>query len=144
MNNKRAQIGKMLTWMIATALIFLILFLSILAVSLFQKSKGYIQVSSKNTADLLATKSLTAYLLTPEPEEIEKNIYNRINEEEKLKDDDKRLFESLYRKNYGTQTWLRILERLPQGQTGVSEEIKLKNNKILLLTLTYSQEEELR
>ena len=78
LRNKKAQVGETLTWVIATVIIVVILLGSVYAVSLIRKSKNW-RIGGSNqiigNADLLATKSLTAYLMT---ETLEGRVFDRI------------------------------------------------------------------
>jgi len=58
--NKKAQIGETLTWVVATIVIIVILGVSIFIVSLHLKNKNFI-VNRKS--DLIATKSITSFLI---------------------------------------------------------------------------------
>jgi hypothetical protein len=63
MFNKKAQIGETMTWVIATIVIVIILGLSIFVVSfdVFKKSKKF---DLNKESDLLATKSITNFLMS--------------------------------------------------------------------------------
>jgi hypothetical protein len=61
-DNKKAQVGETVTWMVATVAIVIILVISVLVVSIGPfKNREFIE---SGTSDLLVTKSLAGYLLT--------------------------------------------------------------------------------
>ena len=80
---KKAEIGKTLTWIIATAAIIIMLAVSFLVVSSF-KRVVYTDLSLGDVTDLLATKSLTAYLLTKQ--DSGENVFQQIKARQDLHD----------------------------------------------------------
>ena len=95
--NHKAQVGETMTWVVATIVIIVILSFSILiSVNLF-KDKEF-NVDRKT--DLLATKSLTGFLLTEDKNG--KKVFELIKSEEKINDFEGNLaldiFENYYQK----------------------------------------------
>jgi len=149
-NKKLGQIGKTITWVVATVIIIVILFISIfVATSYLGGSK---KADFSKQTDILASKSFFAYLLTEDTGG--QTIYEQLREEENLNDFNGNLalniFEEFYRKDYPYTIWLVIYSKPhdiitntffpkpPICGRGISEEIELKENKYLLLTLTPS------
>ncbi len=158
-NNKNAQIGETITWVVATLIIIVILAFSIFIASFYLG--GDKSVSFSEESDLLASKSLFSYLLTTSGEE---KIYDQLKVEENLNEFNGnlalRIFKSLYEDDY-EDVWLgfvfnRVLfpaksneffGRRPTGVKGgdvnfgrrfvpsVSERIKLNETKFLELYL---------
>ena len=69
MLNKKAQVGDTLTWIVATIIVFVMLFFFIFGASLLGKTKAItnfkvnlLSKSSSQTHDLFLTKSLFTYL----------------------------------------------------------------------------------
>jgi hypothetical protein len=91
---KKAQVGETMTWIVATVVIVVILFISIFIVSPLGDSTKF---KAERTSDLLATKSLVNYLLSEENGEI---IYNNLNEGKKLNDVSRGKIEELYNEEY--------------------------------------------
>jgi len=104
--NKKAQIGETLTWVVATIVIIVILGVSIFIVSIHLKDKKFV-IDKKS--DLIATKSLTAYLLIPHPE-TGKNIYTELRDGDNLNDFNGpwalKIFKEFYEKDYPGVVWL--------------------------------------
>jgi len=149
--DKKAQIGETITWLVATVIIIVILIFSIFIAGFVGKDKEF-QILPKK--DLLATKSLSGYLLTQD--DSGKKVFEQLKDEENL---DKvfnnfsgglaaRIFRGLYKKDYPFKIWLGIYTpneftktRVNEyfggpGIRGVSEEIQLNEDKYLLLTLS--------
>ena len=159
LKNQKAQIGETITWVVATLIIIVILAFSIF-ISSFYLGGGK-SVSFSERSDLLASKSLFSYLLTPAGDE---KIYDQLKEEENLNEFNGNLalniFETLYEDDY-EDVWLGIVfnkvlfpaksndyfGRRPTGVRGgdfnigrrfvpsISEKIKLNENKSLELYL---------
>ncbi len=147
--DKKGQIGETITWVVATIIIIVILLVSIFA------STSYIGGNKKATfskqTDILASKSFFAYLLT---EDGSNTIYEQLKEEggENLNEFNGnlavRIFNGFYKKDYPHTIWLVVYSKPHDLNTntyfpkppvcgrGISEEIKLKENKYILLTLT--------
>ena len=88
--DRRAQIGETLTWLVATIIIVIILFISIfVAIPLGNSNK--FDYNRKN--DLLATKSLISYLISDK-------LYNELKEGGKLNENDEKMIEELYENDY--------------------------------------------
>jgi hypothetical protein len=108
MFNKKAQTGETLTWFIATIIIIVILGIAI-SVTQFVIKGG--ETSFVKTHDVVAIKSLTAYLLTGTEEGL---VYNQLQNEDNLNDLNGNLainiFENIYRKNYPAAIWLGIFD----------------------------------
>jgi len=149
-NKKLGQIGKTITWVVATVIIIMILIVSIfVATSYLGGSK---KADFSKQTDILASKSFFAYLLTENTEG--DTVYEQLRDEENLNDFNGNLalniFEEFYRKDYPYTIWLVIYSKPhdiitntffpkpPICGRGISEEIELKENKYLLLTLTPS------
>ncbi len=148
LKNKRGQIGKTITWVVATVIIIMILVVSIfIATSYLGGSK---KADFSKQTDILASKSFFAYLLTENTEG--DTVYEQLRDEENLNDFNGNLalniFEEFYRKDYPYTIWLVIYSKPhdiitntffpkpPICGRGISEEIELKENKYILLTLT--------
>jgi hypothetical protein len=147
LDNKRAQIGETMTWVVATIVIVVILIFSIFIVSFVKDESKEFKI--QNSSDLLAVKSLSGYLLTQDKDGL--NVYNHLIIDENLNDFNGNLalkiFKGFYEKDYGF-VWLAIYSKPnniihniffpkpPPCAYGISNEIKLEENKYLLLTLT--------
>jgi len=79
--SKKAQIGETITWVVATVIIIVILILSIFIAGFVGKDKEF-QILSKK--DLLATKSLSGYLLTQN--DSGEKVFEQLKNEENLND----------------------------------------------------------
>ena len=104
LHNKKAVVGETLTWIVATLIIVVILVFSIYATSLLSIKNfvgGGKELSSIKEKDLLATKSLTGYLLTEDDGETvfeqlkEERTSNNFNENLALK-----IFRGLHSRDY--------------------------------------------
>ncbi|MCK5043899.1 hypothetical protein KAR52_02770 [Candidatus Pacearchaeota archaeon] len=106
LDNKRAQIGETMTWVIATIAIIVILILSIFIVS-FTKDESK-EFKTYRNSDLLAVKSLSGYLLTQDEDGT--NIYNQLIIDESLNDFNgnlaSQIFKRFYKKDYLHAVWL--------------------------------------
>ncbi len=151
--NKKAQIGETITWLVATVIIIVILVFSIFVTGFIGKDKEFETLPKK---DLLATKSLSGYLLTSD--DSGKKVFEQLKNEENLDTFFNnftgplavRIFKGLYQKDYPARIWLGIYTpntftktRTNEyfggpGISGVSEEVQLNEEKYLLLTLTKS------
>ncbi len=147
-NKKLGQIGKTITWVVATVIIIVILFISIfVATSYLGGSK---KADFSKQSDILASKSFFAYLLTEDTGG--QTIYEQLRDEENLNDFNGNLalniFEEFYRKDYPHTIWLVVYSKPhdiitntyfpkpPICGRGIQEEIELEENKYILLTLT--------
>jgi hypothetical protein len=105
MYNKRAQIGETITWGVATVIILIILIVSVFIASIAGHSKFF---PTTNKIDLFAGKSLTAYLLTNDSNNV--SIYNEINTGGQLNNFNgilaQSIFTSLYSGYYNRQVFL--------------------------------------
>jgi len=108
MYNKKAQISDTITWFVATLVIIVILSISIFLVSSSGFFKGSREIETKQT-DLLAMKSLSAYLQTEKDGE---KIYDKLKEEGNLNEVNGRLaqniFSEFYEKDYPSGVWFGI------------------------------------
>ena len=108
---KKAQVGETMTWVVATIIIIIILSFSIFIASINPgKDKDISRLLDKQS-DLLAKKSLVAYLLT-------ENIYNQLKEKENFDKNNgdlaQRIFKELYEKDY-EGVWLGfIIDKIPE------------------------------
>jgi len=107
-NKKLGQIGKTITWIIATVIIIMILVVSIfVATSYLGGSK---KADFSKQTDILASKSFFAYLLTEDTGG--QTVYEQLRDEENLNDFNGNLalniFEEFYRKDYPFAIWLGI------------------------------------
>src|SRR3990172_5587563 len=105
---KNGQTGETITWIVATVIIIGVLIVSILvANTVFVTKKGSNDISSSKSADVFASKSVYAYVLTPGTDE--KTIYEQIKSESKLNDFNgnlaKTIFEGFYGEEYSTKIW---------------------------------------
>ena len=107
LNNKRAQIGETMTWIIATIAIIVILIFSIFIVSFTKDESKEFKVYNQNS-DLLAMKSLSGYLLTRDGNGT--NIYDQLRIEESLNDFNgnlaSQIFKRFYEQDYLHAVWL--------------------------------------
>lgn len=80
-NNRKAQIGETMTWVVATIIIIIILIISIYAASLLANTKVIIPYQKeKRVGDLLMEKSLFAYFSV---DDTKKNlIYDKLEQQE--------------------------------------------------------------
>ena len=155
---KKAQIGETLTWIIATVAILIILVVSIFIVSTFKK-RSFEKVPFEDNSDLIASKSLTAYLLTNTNSG--ESVFERIKNRKELDDYTGNLainiFRSFYEKEYPVSVWLGVnfegfgirknsyFGSMPTGVRGgdinrrevkiFSQEIKLNDDKEVELIL---------
>ncbi len=143
--NKRGQISETLTWIVATLIIVVILSVSIFLASLVGHSKTF---PENKAFDLFAKKSFTAYLLTKDSSGA--SIYNQISRDENLTEFNGELaldiFQGFYDSSYKI-IWLAVISKSrgiitnsffpkPSPCGGISNKIKLNENKDLLLVLT--------
>jgi hypothetical protein len=87
LHNKKGQVGETMTWIIATIVIIVILVFSIFITSILGKSKSFDKnrkFEFDRETDLIATKSLTSYLLTKN--NFAKTVFEQLNEEDNLND----------------------------------------------------------
>ncbi len=153
--NKKAQVGETMTWIIATIVIIVVLVISIFVTNfVFGGGKTF---NIFHSTDSVATKSLSAYLLTLDNSG--KKVFDQLKDEEDLSKFFNnfsgslavRIFEGLYEKDYPARIWLGLYTPVGYssitrkneyfggpGHRGVSEEIQLKDEKYLMLTLTKS------
>jgi len=165
--SKRAQIGETLTWIVATVIIILILTISLFVSSFYIGSSK--DISFSNTTDTFASKSFFSYLLTKDSdgsttyEQLKKQgSLNEFNGNL-----GKRIFLDFYSKEYG-KVWVGIItnradssgnlaswpndyfgdrpksmeqigSKTPFPNPGVSEKIKLNENKFIELALKKSE-----
>jgi len=94
MINQKAQIGETITWLVATIVIIVILSFSVFVAIPVGKSMKF---ESKRKSDLLATSSLTNYLLTKEGTDI---IYNNLKKGGELNKQSSERIEEIYNKEY--------------------------------------------
>ena len=107
-NKKLGQIGKTITWIVATVIIIMILIVSIfVATSYLGGSK---KADFSKQTDILASKSFFAYLLTENTEG--QTIYSKIKTDEDLTDFNGNLalkiFKEFYEEDYPVAIWLGI------------------------------------
>jgi hypothetical protein len=155
---KKAEIGETLSWVVATIIIVVMLIISGFVVSVL-KERSYKDISLTDTSDLLASKSLTAYLLS-ETDSGEK-VFERIKNKEELDNYTGNLavniFKELYEGEYPFNIWLGInfegigvrknsyFGAMPIGMRGgdisfkdvefFSQKIQLNNDKWIELIL---------
>ena len=106
--DKKAQIGETITWLVATVIIIVILIFSIFVTGLVGKNKEF-QILPKK--DLLATKSLSSYLLTQD--DSGKKVFEQLKDKENLDEFFNnfsgplavRVFKGLYKKDYPYAVW---------------------------------------
>lgn len=160
MYNKKAQIGETITWVVATIIIIVVLVFSIFIAGIYFNKGKNLKSSSFKSKDILASKSLFSYLLTPSEEG---KVYDELKNEDNL---DRlngilalNVFQELYGEGYEDVWFGFIFDRIllpakpndyfgrrPTGITGgdinrrsvpyFSEEIKLDENKSLELYLS--------
>lgn len=136
--NKKGEIGKTITWLVATVIIIVILLISVFIVSLnLRKNKRFKEFKEGKIEDLLVVKSLSAYLLTKDASG--KNVFEQLRDEEKLNDFNGplalKIFEGLYKKDYQFGAMIGVEIGLGETQNGVFEKIQLKEDKNLELLL---------
>jgi hypothetical protein len=109
---KKADVGKTLTWIVATIIIFTILGISIMITNLLGNSKLITEPSFSST-DFLASQSLFSYLLTKD--ESGEMVYFQIKDEKDFNSYNGNLalqiFKRLYQKDYkrSANIWLGIV-----------------------------------
>jgi len=145
--NKKADMGKTLTWIVATVIIFAILGITIAIASLVGKAKIISEPS--HSTDFLASQSLFSYLLTKDANG--KTVYSQLQAEENLNDFNGNLgvniFKVSYKKEYNDVwlgldqidndffgVWAGLLEG-ERSLNAVQESIKLGQDKNLQLVL---------
>ena len=103
--NRKAQMGETITWIVATIIILVVLFLSVFATNFYlnnRKDAGYLK-----SADTLASKSFFSYLLTHR--ENDTLIYEQLKSEGDFNEFNGNLaqsvFNDLYSKDY-QEIWL--------------------------------------
>jgi len=165
--NKRAQVGETVTWIVATVIIIVILAISLFVSSFYTRTSKDLDFSK--TTDTLASKSFFSYLLTKDAEGniVYEQLKNQENLNEFNGNLGKRIFLDFYAKGYGG-LWVGIITNKPgylgepdslkndyfgerpknikqiESKTpfmnpGVSEKIKLKENKFIELVLKRSE-----
>ncbi len=123
--NKKAQIGKTLTWIAATIIIVFVLAVSIFIANLFPGKDKKIESPYFQITDVLASKSLYSYALTQDSDK--KTVYSQIKDEGNLNDFNGNLglkiFRGLYQKDYfnnPNNIWLGVVvntgENLAENQ----------------------------
>jgi hypothetical protein len=161
MLNKKAQIGETITWVVATIIIIVVLVFSIFIAGIYFEKGKTLESSSLESKDVLASKSLFSYLLTPSGEG---KVYDQLKVEENLNKSTGELAQKIFKELYETDyedIWLGfVLDRVllsaksndyfgskPLGVRGgdisfgsrfvsrISEEIRLNENKSLELYL---------
>lgn len=152
--DKKAQIGETLTWIVATVIIIVILLVAIFVASVIGKDKNFNKnFPSSNNVDLFAKKSLTAYLLTEN--NLGVPVYKEIEQTGNLNDFNgklaKAIFYGLYSEDY-SKIWLGVytpnefsktkvndyFKGVPYSGRGLSDKVQLNKDKYLLLILTKS------
>ena len=121
MFDRRAQVGETMTWIVATIVIIVILFISIYVAGASDIAKKVVglgrEFEIKGHNDLLVTKSLTGYLLTndgngvvfeqlkdKENPLIDMNSFSNFN-----KEFSKNIFYKIYEKDYPDYIWMGII-----------------------------------
>ena len=147
LQNKRGQTGEAITWIVATLIIIVILLISISIANFMGNNKKF---DYSKRVDVLASKSLFAYLLTEEFEE-DKIIYEKIKEVGNFTKFNGELAVSIFEQFYNEDYWLvwsaiyskpnRITHNTyfpkpPPCGSGIWDEIQLEENKYILITLT--------
>ena len=147
LNNKKAQVGDTITWVVATLVIVFVLLISIYASSLLSKTKDF-SSGDFDTEDLnydsLAKKSMFAFLLTNS--QGENIVYSQLNNEKDLNELNEDLAFEIFGKIFGKEFQVGIginedinyIESTYSGgenQKEFSEKIKLKNDNELNLVL---------
>jgi len=146
--NKKGQIGKTITWIVATIIIIVILIISIFISTAYLGGSKKADFSEQN--DILASKSFFAYLLTENT--TGQTVYEQLKSEENLNDFNGnlalRIFDGFYKKEYPHTIWLVIYSKPhdivtntyfpkpPICGRGISEEIELEENKYILVSFT--------
>jgi hypothetical protein len=108
MKNKRGQVAETITWVVATLIILILLIISAFLASFLGHSKNF---PSATGSDLLADKSLTAYLLTKNTQGIP--IYSTISTEGQFNTFNgllaQQIFLNLYSNFYHDRLYLGVL-----------------------------------
>lgn len=108
LRDKRSQIGKTMTWVVATIIIIVILLVSILVTTSYLGKHKEMDFLAKRS-DILASKSFFAYLLTEDTEE--QTIYEQLKNEENLNDFNGNLAINIFDELYGgeyPEVWVGI------------------------------------
>jgi len=109
-NNKKAQIGETMTWVVATLVIIAILAVSIFISTAFLNKYKRPSSSYSQSADILGSESFYSYLLTNNSDG--ELVYGQLTTEDNLNDFNGDLgvsvFKNFYGKEYG-DVWLGII-----------------------------------
>ena len=133
-NNRKAQIGETVTWVVATIAIIIILVISVLVVSIGPfKNREF---KEGGTSDLLVTKSFTGYLLTDDGNGVvfeqlkDKKTYLEAPQETTRIDRTfpKKIFLGLYKDEYSSN---QIFLRINSEWCGWDGSSKCDNRKVL-------------
>jgi len=109
-NNKKAQIGETMTWVVATLVIITILAVSIFISTAFLNKYKRPSSSYSQAADILGSESFYSYLLTNNQEG--NSIYEQLKTEDNLNDFNGNLGVSIFKNFYGKEyndVWLGII-----------------------------------
>ena len=109
MHNKKAQIGETLTWVVATLIIIVVLTFSIFIAGIYFEEGKNLKSSFFKSRDVLASKSMFSYLLTPSAEG---KVYDQLKAEDNLNEFNGvlalKVFEEFYAEEY-LDVWLGFL-----------------------------------
>lgn len=147
LNNKRAQVGETVTWIVATLIIVVVLGISIYASSFLSKTKVFSSGDFDTEAlnyDSLTKKSMFAFLLTNS--QGENMVYSQLNNDKNLNELNENLAFDIFGKIFGEEFHVGIginkninyIESTYSGNSNKEEfleKIKLKNNNELNLVL---------
>ena len=147
LDNKNAQIGETVTWVVATVIIIIILIFSTYIASILASASGTRNFDFKKTTDLVAFESFQAYLRTDVGGQMR---YLKLQGAQDLDQQDcdaeKDIFEKVYKERYnyvflmmGSFFGCRdsngsLNVNLFSGPDIVSESIKLGQNKEVEIT----------
>ncbi len=141
LDNKRAQIGETMTWIVATIIIIVILIFSIFIVSLSKKNRSF---ELKGYNDLLVTKSFMGYLLSDDGKGV---VFEQIKNKEGFPTDPEikleksnvdlaiKIFPMLYSEGNLNYIWLGIVDytcKFESACTAISIPFGDRNKKDLL------------
>jgi hypothetical protein len=110
MLNKKAQIGETITWVVATLIIIVVLVFSIFIAGIYFKEGKNLKSSFFKSKDVLASKSMFSYLLTPSAEG---KVYDQLKTQDNLNEFNGNLslniFKELYEIDYPAEIWFGLV-----------------------------------
>ena len=107
-SSRRGQIGETITWVVATIIIIVVLVFSIFLAGIYFKEGKNLKSSFFKSKDVLVSKSMFSYLLTP-------SVHDQLRTEENLNNVNGnlavRIFKDFYEVDYPTGIWFGLVVR---------------------------------